>query len=120
MHLYRQLYEFAASSGAFEGYVYRRTDLDMNALEAWVENLKSGYSLIPPEVLQEIQPSLDSTLGRAYRSVVDTLGEESAIAGKLRTMIKGALPGSPDEFKKEKWFQKVTVPAERKRVESIE
>ncbi|RJR35132.1 MAG: hypothetical protein C4576_25590 [Desulfobacteraceae bacterium] len=113
MHIYTQLYEFASSAGAFEGYVYRRTNLDMDALPVWVENLRIGYSLIPPEILREIQPAVDSTLGRAYQSIADTLGEESAIAGKLRTMIRGALPASPDEFKKKKWFQSGTVPAER-------
>lgn len=104
MHLYAQIYEFAASAGAFEGYVYRRRDLDMKALHVWIENLKSGYSLIPPEVLEEIEPSIDCTLGRAYRSIARTLGEDHALSAKLRTMIKGTLPTSPDEFKKEKWF----------------
>jgi hypothetical protein len=104
MHLYAQIYEFAASAGAFEGYVYRRKDLDMKALPIWLENLKTGYSLIPPEVLLEIQPSIDRTLGRAFRSVCQSIGEDHALAAKLRIMIKGAVPTSPDEFNKEKWF----------------
>ena len=34
MHLYLEIYEFAASAGAFEGYVYRRpkAEIDIKAL----------------------------------------------------------------------------------------
>lgn len=114
MHLYAQIYEFAASAGAFEGYVYRRRDLDMKALHVWIENLKNGYSLIPPEVLKETQPSIDCTLGRAYRSVAQAIGEDHELVPKLKTMIKGTVPASPDEFKKSKWFQPGTVAGDHK------
>ena len=30
MHLYAQIYEFAASAGALEGYVYRHQEVDQD------------------------------------------------------------------------------------------
>ena len=45
MHIYQKIYEFAASAGAFEGYVYRRTkaEIDIKALSNWVDNLLDAY-----------------------------------------------------------------------------
>lgn len=105
MHLFMQIYEFAASAGALEGYVYRRKDADMDALSVWLSNLKSAYLLIPQEVLHEIQPSIDRTLGRALRSLCLLLGENHELVKGLQTIVKGPIPASPDEFSKEKWFQ---------------
>jgi len=106
MHLYAQLYEFAASAGALEGFVYRRPDMAAATIEKWVENLGQAYPLIPAEVLKEIQPSLDGTLGRAVRSVGQVLGEKHPMVHRLKSMVKGPLPASPDDFRKTKWFQK--------------
>ena len=75
MHLYTQLYEFAASVGALEGFVYRRPDVQAGTIVKWVENLEKAYGLLPEEVLKEIQPALDGTLGRAVKSVSAALGE---------------------------------------------
>lgn len=105
MHLYMQIYEFAASAGAFEGYVYRRRDVDMDALSNWLGNLKAAYSLIPEEILHDIQPSIDRTLGRAFQSLSLSFGEDHELMKGLGTMVKGPLPASPDEFNKEKWFE---------------
>lgn len=105
MHLHAQIYEFAASVGALEGYVYRRQDLDQNALRIWVGNLHTAYGLLPLEVLREVQPALDQTLGRAFRSLSDALGEKHEVAVACRTMIRGELPSGPDDFRKKKWFQ---------------
>ena len=102
MHLYIQLYEFAASAGALEGFVYRRPDVEAGAIEKWVENLGEAYQLLPAEVLKEIQPSLDGTLGRAVNSVRNVLGEEHALVQKLKSMVKGPLPASPDDFERKK------------------
>jgi hypothetical protein len=102
MHLYMQLYEFAASAGALEGFVYRRPDVEAGAIEKWVENLGEAYQLLPAEVLKEIQPSLDGTLGRAVNSVRNVLGEEHALVQKLKSMVKGPLPASPDDFQRKK------------------
>jgi len=102
MHLFMQLYEFSASAGALEGFVYRRPDVEAGAIEKWVENLGESYQLLPAEVLKEIQPSLDGTLGRAVNSVRNVLGEEHALVRKLESMVKGPLPASPDDFQRKK------------------
>ncbi len=106
MHLFARIYEFAASAGAFEGYVYHREELDMKALMNWVGNLKAAHALLPQEVLGEIQPSVDQTLGRALKSLIQVLGEGHSIVEKLRLMTKRRLPISPDDFQKEKAFTK--------------
>jgi len=102
MHLFMQLYEFSASAGALEGFVYRRPDVEAGAIEKWVENLGEAYQVLPAEVLKEIQPSLDGTLGRAVNSVRNVLGEEHALVQKLKSMVKGPLPASPDDFQRKK------------------
>ena len=106
MHLYMQLYEFAASVGALEGFVYKRPDMEAGTIEKWVENLGKAYELLPQEVLKEIQPALDGTLGRAVKSVSKALGEDHVLVKKLKSMVKGFMPSSPDDFQKKKWFQK--------------
>jgi hypothetical protein len=102
MHLFTQLYEFSASAGALEGFVYRRPDVEAGTIEKWVENLTKTYQLLPAEVQKEIQPSLDGTLGRAVNSVKKVLGEEHTLVQKLKSMVKGPLPSSPDDFEKRK------------------
>ncbi len=106
MHIYMNNYEFAASAGALEGYVYHQKNLDMNALPNWVDNLVTAYQHLPPEALNEIQSSCDRTLGRAIRSLIALLGEEHEIIGKLKSMVTSDVPESSDEFQKKKWFQK--------------
>jgi hypothetical protein len=106
MHLYEQIYDFAASAGALEGYVYHREEMDLKALPVWIGNLHQAYQLLSAPALDEIQPFIDMTLGRAFRSLVPLLGESHEIVMKLRSMIKGPLPDSPDDFQKRKWFQK--------------
>jgi hypothetical protein len=105
MHIYTKVYEFAASAGAFEGYVYRKEELDMEALSNWVDNLVSAYQSMPPEVLGEFQKSLDKTIGRAIRSLVPLLGEEHGTIKRLRSMVSGTLPETADDFQKVKWFE---------------
>ena len=105
MHLYTQIYEFAASAGALEGYVYRRQDPDQAALRTWIGNLHAAYGLLPGEVLGGIQPAIDQTLGRAFRSLSASLGAEHEVTSKCRSMIRGELPADPDDFRKKKWFQ---------------
>jgi hypothetical protein len=105
MHLFAQIYEFSASAGALEGYVYRREDVDMKALTNWIANLKTAYGLLPQEVLQEVQASLDQTLGRAWKSLALGLGQNHDLAQTVRSMIAGRLPETADDFRKKKWFQ---------------
>jgi len=106
MHHFTQLYEFSASVGALEGFVYKRPDVEAATIEKWVENLEKAYRLLPEDVLKEIQPALDGTLGRAVKSVGKILGEKHVLVQKLKSMVKGPMPSSPDDFQKKKWFQK--------------
>lgn len=106
IHPFSNIYEFAASAGALEGYVYRRETLSMEALTIWVDNLAAAYARLPKEAKQEIQPGIDQTLGRAIRSLAPNLGEEHEILGKIRSMVAGDIPESPDDFQKVKWYQK--------------
>ncbi|MDP6179189.1 MAG: hypothetical protein QGG48_04785 [Desulfatiglandales bacterium] len=107
MHIYMNIYEFAASAGALEGYVYHQKNLDMNALPNWVDNLVTAYQHLPPEALIEIQSSCDRTLGRVIRSLIAVLGEDREIIGKLKSMVMaGTVPESSDDFQKKKWFRK--------------
>ena len=105
MHLFAQIYEFAASAGALEGYVYRREDADMKALTSWIANLKTAYGLLPQEVLHEVQGSIDQTLGRAWKSLALGFGQDNDLAQTVKSMIKGRLPETPDEFQKKKWYE---------------
>ena len=106
MHLFAQIYEFASSAGALEGYVYRREDVDMNALANWIANLKTAYGLLPKEVLHEVQAPIDQTLGRAWKSLAQGLGQDHGLARTVKSMIMGQLPETADDFQKKKWFQK--------------
>jgi hypothetical protein len=58
------------------------------------------------EVRGECQPSIDQTLGRAIQSLGLLFDERNTPINKLQKIVKGELPGSPDDFQKEKWFQK--------------
>ncbi len=105
MHIYMKIFEFAASAGALEGYVYQKENIDMAALPKWVDNLVTAYQHLPTEVRDAIQSSLDQTIGRAVKSLASLLGEEHEIGRKLRSLVVGRMPESPDDFRKEKWFE---------------
>jgi len=98
MGIHADVYEFAARAGAFEGYVYERSGLDPASLTMWVDHLVRGYAAVPPEVRAEFQPLLDGTIGRAIRSLGETVGEGHEIIGKLKGLVAGDLPSSPDDF----------------------
>ena len=104
MHLYSQIYEFAASAGALEGYVYRREEMDMKALANWIANLKTAYGLLPEQVLHEVQSSIDQTLGRAWKSLAQGLDQNNDFAQTVKSMIIGRVPQTADDFQKKKWF----------------
>ena len=105
MHIYRKIYEFAASAGAYEGYVYKRSpsEMDMDALTDWTENLTVAYRSLSPEVLEQMQNGCNATLGRAIHSLVGVLGEDHPFVNSLKTMVTAKLPESADDFAKEKW-----------------
>jgi hypothetical protein len=107
MHTYQKIYEFAASAGAFEGYVYRRskTEIDTPVLSNWVDNLLDAYQNLASEVRDECQSSIDLTIGRAIKSLGYLFDDQNALVEKLLKIVKGDLPESPDDFQKDKWFQ---------------
>ena len=102
--MYKQIYEFAASAGALEGYVYGKETLSEAVVAKWCNNLVTAYNLIAPEARQQFQASCDQTLGRAIRSLLPLLGENHETIRKLRSMIAGQLPSSADDFQKDKGF----------------
>ena len=105
MHLYTKIYEFAATAGAFEGYVYGKNKLVADELSNWVQNIVSAYQHLPPDVKEKFQPSLDGTLGRAVGSLVVALGESHELVTKLKSIISDTSVKSADDFQFKKWFQ---------------
>lgn len=109
MHIYSMIYEFAASAGAFEGYVYRKKDIeelgDMDALSGWIDNIVGAYDHLPDEAIKLFQDSCNRTMGRAILSLTPVLSEDHNFISKLKSIIKGSMPASPDDFNKTKWFQ---------------
>lgn len=106
MHIYQEIYEFAASAGAFEGFVYPKENLNSADLPQWVDHLVTAYQILPDEVKNEFQSSIDQTLGRAVRALIPVLGEGHDTIRKLKSMTVGPLPKSADDFQKKKHFEK--------------
>jgi len=102
--MYKQIYDFASSAGALEGYVYEKGTLSEAVIAKWCDNLITAYNRIPPEARQQFQLSCDGTVGRALRSLLPLLGENNESIGKLRSMIVGQLPSSADDFQKDKGY----------------
>lgn len=98
MKNYKDIYEFAASAGAFEGYVYHGEKQDASYLPRWVDHLVERYHKLHPEVQEEIQHQCDGTVGRAIRSLTPVLGENNDVIQKLRRLVKGDLPSSAEDF----------------------
>ncbi len=67
MQLYTQIYEFAASAGAFEGYVYRKTEADVFMLSRWVDHLVAAYRLLPPEARDQCDDETRRVFGPQFR-----------------------------------------------------
>jgi len=109
MHLYAQIYEFSASIGALEGYVYHKKsvdEMDMTALQVWTGNLMDAYDNLPSGVLEKIRESLDLTLNRAISSLTPILEKDHEVMVRVNSMIGRKTNASPDDFQKKKWFQK--------------
>lgn len=102
--MHKQVYEFAASAGALEGYVYQKTALSEAAVAKWCANLVTVYNRIPPEVRVQFQSSCNGTLGRAIHSLMPLFGEHHETVSKLRSLIVGPMPASADDFQKDKGF----------------
>jgi len=102
MDMYREIYEFASSAGALEGYVYPSQERDMAFLDNWIGNLLNHYHALPEEVRMSIQPSLDRTIGRAVRLLEPVIGEDHRHIIALKSIVKGELLKSPHDFDLEK------------------
>ena len=98
MGVYRQVYDFAAKAGSLEGYVYPMGNVDLKYLPQWSDNLVNLYRSLPPEVRDEIQSACDETLGRTILALLPSLGEDHEVIKKLRSLVKGKLPSSSDDF----------------------
>ena len=83
---YKDIYEFASSAGAFEGYVFQRENLDAAYLNNWVKNLVAQYQELPKDVRDSFQSSLDRTMGRAVQSLISAFGEDHAHVVALKQL----------------------------------
>ena len=43
METYREIFEFAASAGALEGYVFKKDHVAAGELDDWIDNLVKQY-----------------------------------------------------------------------------
>jgi len=98
MGIYQEVYDFAAKAGALEGYVYPKEKVDLNYLPRWVDNLVDQYHRLPSEVREEFKQLCNGTFGRAVQSLLPDLGEDHEVIKKLKSVISGKLPLSPDDF----------------------
>ncbi len=97
MGIHKKVYDFAAKAGSLEGYVYPK-EMDISYLPLWSDHLVEQYRALPPEVREEIQGMCDETLGRTLQSLLPVLGENHEVIKKLKSLVKGKLPSSPDDF----------------------
>ena len=98
MGIYQEVYDFAAKAGALEGYVYPKEKVDLGYLPRWVDNLVDHYRRLPSEVREEFQSLCNGTLGRTIQSLLPSLGEDHEVIKKLKSIISGNLPSSPNDF----------------------
>jgi hypothetical protein len=98
MGIYKEVYDFAAKAGALEGYVYPKEKVDLSYLPQWVDNLMNDYRSFPSEVREELQGLCNGTVGRTIRSLLPSLAEDHEVIKKLKSILSGNLPSSPDDF----------------------
>ena len=98
MGVYRDIYVFAARAGAFEGFVYGKDKMEPESLKHWVENLLTQYRAFSDDVRADFQDLCDGTVGRAIQSVILLVGEEHELVQKLKSLVQGQFPSSPDDF----------------------
>jgi hypothetical protein len=102
MGKYKEIYEFASSAGALEGYVYSRPKSEIAGLDNWINNLVKQYQNLTIDVRESFQTSLDRTIGRALQSLIPIFGKDHDYITTLETLVKGKMPDSPSDFEKEK------------------
>ena len=98
MGIYQEVYDFAAKAGALEGYVYPKEKVGLGYLQRWVDNLVNHYRRLPSEVREEFQGLCNGTLGRTIQSLLPSLGEDHEVIKKLKSILSGNLPSSPNDF----------------------
>jgi len=98
MGTYQEVYDLAAKAGALEGYVYPKEKVDLNYLPQWVDHLVNQYQRLPAEVREEFQVLFNGTIGRTIQSLLPNLGEEHEVIEKLKSVMSGKLPSSPNDF----------------------
>jgi hypothetical protein len=99
---YREVFEFAASAGALEGYLFKKGELAAVELDDWIDNLAKQYQGFPSQIREHFQSSLNRTIGRAVHSLVSLVGPDHHQVLSLKSMIVGELPASSHDFEREK------------------
>jgi hypothetical protein len=99
---YREVFEFAASAGALEGYLFKKSDLAAVELGDWIDNLVKQYRGFPSQIRKHFQSSLNRTIGRAVHSLVKLVGPDHHHVLSLKSMIIGEMPASSHDFGEEK------------------
>ena len=102
METYREIFEFAASAGALEGYVFKKDHVAAGELDDWIDNLVKQYQGFPAEIKEHFQGSLDRTVGRAVHSLIPILGSDHHLVLSLKSLITGNMPASSHDFSREK------------------
>jgi riboflavin kinase, archaea type len=102
MDTYREIFEFATSAGALEGYLFKKDHLAAGELDDWIDNLVKQYQGFPSQIRAYFQTSLDRTIGRAVHSLVSLVGPDHHQVLSLKSMIVGELPASSHDFDREK------------------
>ncbi len=105
MTLEKDLFEFASSAGALEGYVYPKEELDIGTLDNWVSNLVKQYNALPAEAREKFQASLDRSIGRAVHALRPRLGEDHDNINALKSLIVGEMPASFNDFATERGYK---------------
>jgi hypothetical protein len=106
MNIHKEVYEFAASAGALEGFVFEKSQLKDTQIDNWIDNLEKQYSHLPKDVRNHFQGSINRTLGRAVQSLTACIGKDHEHVKTLKSMIKGDLPISAHDFDMEKELKK--------------
>ena len=102
MEIYGDIFEFAASAGALEGYVFKKDALSPEVLDDWIRNLVKQYHDFSEDVRTQFQGSLDRTMGRTVHSLIQILGPDHQHVLVLKSLIVGEMPSSFNDFKREK------------------
>lgn len=101
-NLIREVYDFASSAGAFEGYLYQNQKVSAEELTDWIHNLTEQYGRLPGEAIRQIQPALNRTLGRAVHSLAAHFGGNHPHSVAINQLIQGPIPDSYKDFEDEK------------------